>query len=78
MYIYTFIIFLDCVDLVTNGSVCVSPNKCIIHFKPGHTYMETIKLLNMTDLTQIIEIKPLECKPFKFPYLTTVSCIIFM
>lgn len=40
--------------------------------------METIKLLNMTDLTQIVEIKPLECKLFKFPYLTTVSCIMFM
>jgi len=40
--------------------------------------METIKLLNMTDLTQIIEIKPLECKLFKFPFLTTVSYIMFM
>ncbi|XP_050059466.1 uncharacterized protein LOC114122135 isoform X1 [Aphis gossypii] len=65
----------NCVEQVTNGSICVSPNKCIIHFKPGHTYMETIKLLNMTDLTQIIEIKPLECKLFKFPYLTTVSIL---
>jgi len=40
--------------------------------------METIKLSNMTDLTQIIEIKPLECKVFKFPYLTTVSSIMIM
>jgi len=29
----------------------------------------------MTDLPQVIKIKPLECKIFKFPYLTTVSCI---
>ncbi|XP_022171981.1 uncharacterized protein LOC111034880 [Myzus persicae] len=62
-------------EQLTNGSICVSPKKCIIYFKPGHTYMQTIKLLNMTDLPQIIRIKPLECKIFKFPYLTTVSIL---
>ncbi|XP_060849425.1 uncharacterized protein LOC132928635 [Rhopalosiphum padi] len=62
-------------EQVTNGSICVIPNKCVIHFKPGHTYMQTIQLLNITDLPQIIKIKPLECKLFKFPYLTTVSIL---
>ncbi|XP_026820444.1 cilia- and flagella-associated protein 221-like [Rhopalosiphum maidis] len=62
-------------EQVTNGSIRVTPNKCVIHFKPGHTYMQTIQLLNITDLPQIIKIKPLECKLFKFPYITTVSIL---
>ncbi|XP_060864435.1 uncharacterized protein LOC132940730 [Metopolophium dirhodum] len=62
-------------EQLTNGSICVNPKKYIIHFLPGHTYMQTITLFNMTDLPQVIKIKPLECKIFKFPYLTTVSIL---
>ncbi|XP_015365361.1 PREDICTED: uncharacterized protein LOC107162831 [Diuraphis noxia] len=62
-------------EQLTNGSICISPKKCIIYFKLGHTYMQTIKLLNMTDLPQTIKIKPLNYKIFKFPNLTTVSIL---
>lgn len=43
----------------------------------GHTYMQTIKLLNITDLPQTIKIIPLDYKIFKFPKLTTVSYVHF-
>ncbi|VVC30145.1 Immunoglobulin-like fold [Cinara cedri] len=64
----------DCVErLAMCGSICVNPKKCIIHFKPGRTYIRKIKLLNMTDRPQIVQIQQSENKIFKFPDLTTLT-----